>query len=189
MLMFKEFVIECKRNPFFWWAIAMWILLTLSAFPTFNQILQWIVIYRLYIIVLFTSVALSMIITITPLIRGLRKFFKEVSKTKSLFFIAAIFTGIYADAVYFISDPPIIFTELDSSTIKDQNILDYIINTKTLVQFLALPFFQTIMITRTKRELNKHDCETHDAYGNNRRYVSEIVLITSIMCAIVLLIT
>ncbi|MEW6589220.1 MAG: hypothetical protein AB1299_08675, partial [Thermoproteota archaeon] len=159
--MFKEFVIECKRNPFFWWSVAMWGLLTLSAFSIFNHILQWVVIYRLYIIILFVAVALFIIITITPLTQGLKKFFKEISKIKALFFVATIFMSIYTDAFYFVSEPVIIFTKLDSSTIRDQNALDYIISTKTLIQFLALPFFQTIMITLTKRELEKHECQTY----------------------------
>lgn len=185
--MFNEFVNECKKNAFFWWGVTMFFLVTFDSFRFFNQILQSIVIYRLYIPILFVAMTLSMIIPVYPIMQGLRRYAKEVSKKHAIFFIIVLLGIIYTDAVYFQLDPPIIFGKLSSGVLPEK-ILEYAINVQTLAQFIGIPFLYTVIVMSIKKELLKKNFKINDEFKNNRRFAGEIVLINTVMCVVALLI-
>ncbi len=185
--MYDEFTTECKKNAFFWWGVTMWVLTTFNAFWIFNLILQAIVIYRLYIPILFVAIVLSMIIPIYPIMQRLRRYAKEVSKKQAIFSVIILFGIIYADAVYFLLDPPIIFGKLSSGVVPEK-ILEYATNVQVLAQFLGIPLLYTIMIMSIKKELTKKNFKINDEFKNNRRFAGEIVLINGVMCIVTLLI-
>jgi len=185
--MFNEFANECKKNAFFWWGVTMFFLVTFHSFWVFNLILQSIVIYRLYIPILFVAMTLSMIIPVYPIMQSLRRYAKEVSKKQAIFSVIVLLVVIYADAVYFLLDPTIIFGKLSSGVVTE-TILEYATNVQVLAQFIGIPLLYTIIVISIKKELVKKNFKINDEFKNNRRFAGEIVLINSVMCVVTLLI-
>ncbi len=185
--MFNEFANECKKTAFFWWGVTMFFLVTFNSFWVFNLILQSVVIYRLYIPILFVAMTLSMIIPIYPIMQSLRSYAKEVSKKQAIFSVIVLLVVIYADAVYFLLDPSIIFGKLFSGVVPEK-ILEYATNVQVLAQFIGIPLLYTIIVISIKKELVKKNFKINDEFKNNRRFAGEIVLINSVMCVVTLLI-
>ncbi|MDE1867822.1 MAG: hypothetical protein KGI08_08970, partial [Thaumarchaeota archaeon] len=153
----------------------------------FNIILQSIVTYRLYIPILFVAVTLSMIIPVYPIMKSLKRYAKEVSRKPVILFIVVLFGIIYADAIYFLFDLPIIFGKL-SSWVLPEKILEYAIYVQALAEFLCIPILYAIITIIMKKELVRKNFEIKDEFKNNRRFAGEIVLINSAMCVVALLI-
>lgn len=161
-----------------------------SAALILNLTMQAIVIYQLYVQILFGSLAIAFILALYPIRKSLRKLCekKETKKEATIFFVL-IYLIFYAEVVYFLPDPPIIFSILDSRVITDKNAFDYAINTKTLIQFIALPILSAFIFTLIKNKLVKEGYEIHDRFRNNYKFAAYIVLVSTAMYFLFIVIT
>jgi hypothetical protein len=189
--MFREiFVDEYLHSPFLWWGVSMLVFTTFSAFLIFNLVLQAVVINQWYVPILFVSLTFVFVRAVYPIRRGLRSLFtKKETKRYGVMFLAMIGLIYVTEGVFFMSDPYVIFGTLSPEVIKDKSFWEYAINTKTLISFIASPFWQAFSFTIIKTKLIKEGYEIHDTFRNNWKYVICVITVNSVMCGISLTIT
>lgn len=168
----------------------MLIFTTFSAFLIFNLTLQSVVINQLYIPILFASLSIAFIRAVYPIRRGLRSLsMKKETKYHAIMFLAMIGLIFVTEGVFFMSDPYVIFGSLSPEVIKDKDFWSYAINTKTLVSFVAMPFWQAFSFTIIKNRLVKEGYEINDTLRNNLKYVAFVIVVNTIMCGIAIIVT
>jgi len=114
---------------------------------------------------------------------------KKETKNYGIMFLTMIGLIFVTEGVFFMSDSYVIFGNLAPEIIKDQNFWDYVINTKTLITFIALPLWGAYSFSLIKKKLVQEGYDINDTLQKNRKFVSYIVLVNFVMGTIAVVLT
>ena len=187
--MFKEtFVDSYLKSPFLWWGVFMFLFTTFSTALVFNLILQAIIIEKLFIPILFIALTIAFIFALYPIRRSLRKLsMKKETKYYGLMYLIMIGLIFVTEGIYFMSDSYVIFGNLSPEVIKDKEFWNYVINVKTLISFVALPFWSAFSFAQIKKKLVLEGYDIKDTLQNNHKFVSIIIIVNFVMGTIAVL--
>ena len=170
-MLITEFSRDYFKSPFFWSGISLSILTTFYANPTANQILQSLLIDRVYLSIFLVSLTASIVIASYPMRQGLRKFYKDHDKKTRLLFASLIFLTFFIYVPFFLIDNTMILTALWHSIIADPVQFEFAKDLSIFAQFVGLPIVQFYNFHIIKSRLRKEGYKTNDNLRSNLKNV------------------
>lgn len=179
--LFEEiFIKDYFRNPFFWWGITILFLTTFNADPNANFILQTIIFYTLYVPILFGCLTIAFFLVFYPIRKSLRKLYLKNGK-ETIVYCVLLCCVLFIHVIYFLADPPFIFSKLYSQVITNKETFKEAIDLKTLIEYLGIPLLYAFSTTVVKRRLLKEDFEIKDKFTNNLKFGAYLILVNTAM--------
>ncbi|HYL66078.1 MAG TPA: hypothetical protein VEU72_02885 [Nitrosopumilaceae archaeon] len=172
-----EFVKDYFKNPFLWWNFIIFIFTTFNTQPTFNTILQNIIINSYYVQVLFACLGIALFLMFYPIRRSLKKLNK-----KKYYVHASLLVGVlFVHVAFFMSDPPVILGKLWSEVIIKPDLFDQSVYTLILVGYLGVPFLYAFATTTVKKSLLEANLPIDDKPSKNLAFGGMTALVTVVM--------
>ena len=181
--MIKDSIVsEYFKNPFFWWGFSVLVLTRFSSALIVSKIMEDIWIKQFYILVIFPSLFIAVVLMTYPIRRGFIEWAKKKeNKLAGITFIIVIMMIVWLEAILsFIDVYEIMSVQIPQAVINKKQ-FDYAINVKDLFVFLAIPILSFLVFYNMKSELAKKGFQHDDKLRNNLKFV-----LSGSVCSVVL---
>ena len=121
-----------------------------------------ILLQKLYIPILYGCVSLSIFLIVYPIRSRLRLLKIQREHQKELIVYSLIMCILVAHVLYFMSDPSVILTKLQSQIVTDKVRLEDVLDLKMWAEYIAMPLVYAIVITQTRKILFKNEPHKFD---------------------------
>lgn len=173
----QEFIKDYFKNSFLWWSVFVFIFTTFSAQPTFNLILQNVIIHSYYVQVLFACLGINLFLMFYPIRRSLKKL-----NNKKYYINASLLVGVlFVHVAFFMSDPPVILGKLWSEIIIKPALFDQSVDALILVGYIGMPFLYAFSTTTVKKALLAENLPIKDKITKNLAFGGVTAVVTIVM--------